>query len=81
MKHDAHISNRLPHPPSFYLKKLYYDSVSYSTFSLHCLKELLEDSSDKIMFGTDCPCAFSEILLPSHVANERHQSFHLWVTL
>lgn len=47
------IANRLEHEPSEYLKRMYFDAVSYSTPALHSLIEQVGD--DRIMFGTDNP--------------------------
>jgi aminocarboxymuconate-semialdehyde decarboxylase len=40
-------------PPSQYLKKLYFDSVSFSPISMRCGFEF--SGEDKILFGTDYP--------------------------
>lgn len=41
------------HDPSEYLKKMYFDAVSYSTPALQSL--VSQVGSDRIMFGTDNP--------------------------
>lgn len=47
------IANRLQQEPSAYLKKMYFDAVSYSTPALQSL--ITQVGSDRIMFGTDNP--------------------------
>jgi aminocarboxymuconate-semialdehyde decarboxylase len=45
---------KLPHPPSHYLKNLYYDTaLSYHTSSLKCTAALA--GTGHMIFGTDCP--------------------------
>eukprot|EP01038_Epipyxis_sp_PR26KG_P009329 gene9329-12571_t len=51
--HDIAISNRLQHEPSTYLKRLYFDAISYGTPQLKSLIEQVGE--DRIMFGTDNP--------------------------
>jgi aminocarboxymuconate-semialdehyde decarboxylase len=55
VSHDAHISKRLPYPPSHYLAKLYYDAVGYGPAPLQCLAHLLGGKTERILFGTDHP--------------------------
>jgi aminocarboxymuconate-semialdehyde decarboxylase len=47
------IANRLSHTPSDYLKKMYFDAISYDQTALEGLVKLV--GSDRIMFGTDNP--------------------------
>lgn len=51
--HDVAIANRLQEKPSDYMKKMYFDAISYGTPSLTALIEMVGD--DRIMFGTDNP--------------------------
>ncbi len=44
------IANRLNHIPSYYLKKMYFDAISYDNTALEGLVKLV--GSDRIMFGT-----------------------------
>ena len=41
------------HPPSYYLKQIYFDSVSYHLPALQCA--LATIGADRILFGTDAP--------------------------
>jgi predicted TIM-barrel fold metal-dependent hydrolase len=47
------IAHRLQKDPSEYLKKMYFDAVSYSTPALQSL--VTQVGADRIMFGTDNP--------------------------
>jgi predicted TIM-barrel fold metal-dependent hydrolase len=58
---DAHSPVRLRHPPSSYLRMLYYDAISYQTPTLQLLISLV--GPERIMFGTDHP------FFPPHVEN------------
>lgn len=51
--HDIHIANRLQHAPTDYLKRMYFDAISYSTPAMEHLIKIVGD--DRIMFGTDNP--------------------------
>lgn len=51
--HDPACASRLKHPPSTYLKKLYYDAVCYSPDALRCLLSFTD--ARNILFGTDNP--------------------------
>mmetsp|Transcript_22775 Transcript_22775/g.37998 ORF Transcript_22775/g.37998 Transcript_22775/m.37998 type:complete len:364 (-) Transcript_22775:161-1252(-) len=51
--HDHAIANRLNEEPTAYLKKMYFDAVSYSTPALQSLIEQV--GVDRLMFGTDNP--------------------------
>jgi aminocarboxymuconate-semialdehyde decarboxylase len=52
--HDHEVCNRLPEPPSYYLKRnFYYDSVIYHTPALKSVIDFC--GGDKIMYGTDNP--------------------------
>lgn len=44
------IANRLHHQPSDYLKRMYFDAISYDSTALEGLMKLV--GSDRIMFGT-----------------------------
>lgn len=51
---ESHPLKKLPHPPSHYLKKFYYDTaLSYHSSSLKCTAALA--GPDHMLFGTDCP--------------------------
>jgi aminocarboxymuconate-semialdehyde decarboxylase len=51
--HDPTCCEKLKHEPSYYLKKLFYDSVCYNESALKCL--LSFTSVNNVMFGTDNP--------------------------
>jgi predicted TIM-barrel fold metal-dependent hydrolase len=51
--HDLAVRNRLQHAPSQYLKKMYFDAISYSAPALQCLLSTV--GNDRVMFGTDNP--------------------------
>jgi predicted TIM-barrel fold metal-dependent hydrolase len=53
VEHDHTIANRLEHTPTDYLKRMYFDAISYSTPALQHLIQLVGE--DRIMFGTDNP--------------------------
>ena len=46
------------HPPSFYLKKLYFDTMVFQPLYLKHLIEIV--GSDRVMLGTDFPFDMSE---------------------
>jgi predicted TIM-barrel fold metal-dependent hydrolase len=51
---EGHPLKRLPHPPSYYLKRHYYDTaLSYAHSSLACTLALA--GVDHVVFGTDHP--------------------------
>lgn len=53
---DSHPLRQLPHPPSYYLKKHYYDTaLSYNTNTLKCTIGFV--GIDHVLFGTDSPYA------------------------
>jgi predicted TIM-barrel fold metal-dependent hydrolase len=58
---DAHSPVRLRHPPSSYLRRMYFDAIGYQAPTLALLKALV--GADRIMFGTDHP------FFPPHVSN------------
>jgi aminocarboxymuconate-semialdehyde decarboxylase len=51
--HDIHIADRLEHAPTDYLKRMYFDAISYSTPAMDHLIKIVGE--DRIMFGTDNP--------------------------
>lgn len=51
--HDLAVKNRLTNAPNHYLKKMYFDAISYSAPALQCLISTVGD--ERIMFGTDNP--------------------------
>ncbi len=51
--HDAAVCNRLKHAPSDYLKRFYFDAISYGEPALKSLISIVGE--DRIMFGTDNP--------------------------
>jgi aminocarboxymuconate-semialdehyde decarboxylase len=57
----------LPHPPSYYLKKIYVDSVVFSTHQLAALIDLFGD--DHVLIGTDYPFDMAEADPLSHLAS------------
>lgn len=52
-KHDPHLVGKLQHMPSDYLRRMYYDGISYHYPTLDCAAQMV--GSDRIMFGTDHP--------------------------
>ena len=58
---DAHSPVRLRHPPSSYLRRMYFDAIGYQTPVLALLISLV--GAERIMFGTDHP------FFPPHVSN------------
>src|SRR5262249_3066077 len=62
---DVH--GELPHPPTSYLKKIYFDSV---VFTPHQLAELVRlYGPDRILMGTDYPFDMAEYDPVAHVAS------------
>lgn len=61
---DAHGS--LPEPPSFYLKKIYVDSIVFTSNQLEALVKLF--GAGKILLGTDYPYDMGEYDPIGHVA-------------
>lgn len=51
--HDPAVADKLKHPPSYYLKRLYFDAVIYHDTGLKTTVDLV--GADRIMFGTDHP--------------------------
>ncbi|KAF7731787.1 hypothetical protein EC973_008302 [Apophysomyces ossiformis] len=51
--HDPVVATRLKHPPSYYLKKLYYDAVIYHSSAIKATADFADPSN--MMFGTDHP--------------------------
>ncbi len=49
----------LPHPPSHYLRRLYYDTVSFSVHSLQCALGAV--GPEHIVMGTDYPHVIGDI--------------------
>jgi aminocarboxymuconate-semialdehyde decarboxylase len=47
--HDIALASKLPHPPSFYLKRLYFDAISYHLPTLQALISFA--GADRIFFG------------------------------
>jgi aminocarboxymuconate-semialdehyde decarboxylase len=62
---DAHGS--LPKPPSFYLKKIYFDSIVFTSSQLDALVKLF--GADKILLGTDYPYDMGEYDPIGHIAS------------
>jgi aminocarboxymuconate-semialdehyde decarboxylase len=62
---DAH--GRLPKPPSFYLKKIYLDSIVFTPDQLEGLVKLF--GADKILLGTDYPYDMGEYDPIGHIAS------------
>jgi predicted TIM-barrel fold metal-dependent hydrolase len=64
---DSHPLKRVPHPPSHYLKRHYYDTaLSYAGSALRCTIELA--GIDRLVFGTDLPYT-RDIRLDGMIAN------------
>lgn len=51
--HDIAIAKRLNNAPSHYLKKMYFDAISYDPTILQSVVNLLGE--DRVLFGTDNP--------------------------
>ncbi|KAI9491935.1 hypothetical protein BDB00DRAFT_789085 [Zychaea mexicana] len=51
--HDPAVASKLEHPPSHYLKKLYFDAVIYHATGVKATADFVDPS--QIMFGTDHP--------------------------
>lgn len=49
----------LPHPPSHYLRRLFYDTVSFSVPSLRCALDAV--GPDQIVMGTDYPHVIGDV--------------------
>ncbi|HVZ07266.1 amidohydrolase family protein [Rhodopila sp.] len=62
---DAHGS--LPKPPSFYLKKIYVDTIVFTPHQLAALVALL--GVDKVLLGTDYPYDMGEYDPLDHIAS------------
>jgi len=58
---DRHSPVRLRHPPSAYLRRMYFDAIGYQVSTLALLISLV--GAERIMFGTDHP------FFPPHVAD------------
>jgi len=58
VKKDENVDCGLKHPPTFYLKKLYYDAICYHSPTLNCVLEFVGIS--QLLFGTDHPFSISE---------------------
>ena len=43
----------LPHPPSYYLERLFFDCLGFQPASLYCAEEVV--GSGQFLFGTDYP--------------------------
>jgi aminocarboxymuconate-semialdehyde decarboxylase len=62
---DSH--GHLPHPPTTYLKRLYFDTI---VFTPHQLQELVRlYGADRILMGTDYPFDMGDYDPVGHVAN------------
>ncbi len=53
------LQERLPHPPSHYLRRLFYDTVSFSVPSLRCALESV--GPGQIVMGTDYPHVIGDV--------------------
>ena len=53
------IRENLPHPPSHYLRRLFYDTVSFSVPSLRCALDSI--GPDQIVMGTDYPHVIGDV--------------------
>ncbi|KAI9318654.1 hypothetical protein BX666DRAFT_1876838 [Dichotomocladium elegans] len=51
--HDPAVAKKLAHPPSYYLKKLYYDAVIYHTTGVKATADFV--GPENMLFGTDHP--------------------------
>lgn len=57
-------------PPSAYLNRFYYDTISFNTRALEYLADTV--TPERILLGTDYPFAFSDPESPSRVAEMRN---------
>jgi aminocarboxymuconate-semialdehyde decarboxylase len=62
---DAH--DDLPHPPTFYLRKIYVDTVVFTPHQLRALIELF--GADHVIMGTDYPFDMAEYDPIGHVVS------------
>src|SRR5205823_6210499 len=62
---DAH--GTLPHPPTSYLKKIYFDSVVFTPYQLAELVRLY--GADHVIMGTDYPFDMADYDPIGHVAS------------
>ncbi len=53
VKHDHAVASKLQHAPSYYLRQLYYDALSYHSPAIRCAVSFA--GIDRVMFGTDHP--------------------------
>lgn len=63
-RRDSHA--KLPHPPTHYLRKMYFDSVVFSDHQLEYLVQTY--GADKIVMGTDYPYDMADYDPVGHVA-------------
>ena len=78
--HDLAIANRVQHAPSEYLKRMYFDAISYSPAAMKHLISLVGE--DRIMFGTDNPFFPPPGVAPSEVIDAEWPSTKkVWKTL
>ena len=52
------LNQSVPHKPSEYLKKLYFDSIVHSAAALHYLIQIV--GADRVVMGTDYPMAMGD---------------------
>jgi aminocarboxymuconate-semialdehyde decarboxylase len=57
----------LPKPPSYYLKKIYLDTIVFTTHQLEAMVKLF--GVDKILLGTDYPYDMGEYDPIGHIAS------------
>ena len=62
-RRDSHAN--LPHPPTYYLRKMYFDSVVFSNHQLEYLVKTY--GADKIVMGTDYPYDMADYDPVEHV--------------
>jgi predicted TIM-barrel fold metal-dependent hydrolase len=78
--HDLAIANRLEHAPSEYLKRMYFDAISYSPAAMNHLIDLVGE--DRIMFGTDNPFFPPPGVAPKDIFNvEWPSTSKVWKTI
>lgn len=53
------IRDRIPQPPSYYLRRLYYDTVSFSVPSLQCALGTV--GAEQLVMGTDYPHVIGDV--------------------
>ena len=73
LQHDSVMANKLKYLPSTYLKRMFYDTITYQSSTLHGLIEFADQK--KLMFGSDHPFfPPTETLANTHICNQEWES-------